>query len=64
MDDVGRSTLEGRLAFKGDGIAWKLYKDYENKRDAGQTDGFEDLVYEGSGGVGRMEGKWSYYGHE
>lgn len=63
-DEVGSSRLEGNLVFKGDGIAWKLFKDYDDKRQAGQTDGFEDLFYEGSGRITRMEGKWAYHGHE
>lgn len=63
-DEIGRSRLEGNLVFKDDGIAWKLTKDYDSKRQAGQTNGFENLFYEGSGGIARMEGKWAYYGHE
>lgn len=46
-DEVGRSKLSGLLLFKGDQIAIKLSKVYNNRKKAGQTGSFQNLFYEG-----------------
>lgn len=48
------------------GLFLWLYKEYDNKVAAGQTDGYENLVWESYyyNDMEGMKGKWFYLGHE
>lgn len=47
IDNVGCSECEGILIHKGDNLSLHFVKLYNDMKKAGQTSGFETLIYSG-----------------
>jgi hypothetical protein len=59
-DELGKSSLEGLLIFKGEGVTVKLSKLYSNRKFARQLGEFTVLLYEGAGIPEQLTGRWSF----
>lgn len=65
-DTWGSWEARGYIMARNGGLFLWLYKEYDNKVAAGQTDGYENLVWESYyyNDMEGMKGKWFYLGHE
>lgn len=65
-DKFGTWKAKGFILCKNGQVAIWFYKEYDDKEAAGQTDQWEDLIYESDRYDDRngVEGRWFYYGQE
>lgn len=63
-DEVGSSKFDGVIVFTQDRLSLKLSKVYDDRTKAGQTEDYQNLLYEGTGHPDRISGDWAFHGFE
>lgn len=65
FDNIGGSTMTGRLLLTGEGLSIIFFKEYTNKIKARQTGSFSELIFEGAtNDCDLWQGTWAFSKHQ